>query len=103
MSKALIIAICIAWCPSSLAESDSASVHFAAHFGLSYAITTTLYGFSRKGLRMSPLQASIFAGFVAFSGGLFRQAIQPQVNTAGIYQNALGVGAALGTAYVFGF
>lgn len=101
--KPWIVITCIAWCPSVLAESDAASVHFAAHFGLSYAITTTIYGFSRQGLRMSPLQASIFASFVAFSGGLFRQAIQPQFNGTGVLQNALGVGAALGTAYVFRF
>lgn len=102
-TKLLVIAACIAYCPSVLAESDTESVHFAAHFGLSYAITTTLYGFSRQGLRMSPVQAAVFAGFVTFTGGFFRQAIQPQFNGAGVFQNVLGIGAALGTVYVFHF
>lgn len=91
---------------TSRAESDSAEVHFASHFGLSYALETFAYGLSSRGLRMERGDALLFSSVAVMVGGVLRQVLaagQGPVGTDGIWQNALGVAASVGTSVVFEF
>jgi hypothetical protein len=41
--------------------ADDAAVHFAAHFGVSYVLSTAIYGFTENVLMCSKTDAFIFA------------------------------------------
>lgn len=83
------------------ARADEADVHFAAHFGLSYAITMIGYGIAEKGFQMKPVPAFIFAAGLSLLVGFtykYMEAVQnngscPSMGRA-MLQNTAGVGAA---------
>lgn len=85
----------------STAHADEADVHFAAHFGLSYAITMIGYGIAEKGFEMKPVPAFIFAAGLSLLVGFtykYMEAVQnngscPSMGRA-MLQNTAGVGAA---------
>lgn len=88
------------------AESDTAEVHFAAHFGTSYAIQTFMYGVSKQALHMDTTDSLIFSSVVTFVGTTLRQVLvaeETPINTKGIIQNAFGIGASVGTCLMFEF
>lgn len=103
--KQLILGLILV-CPLAHAESDTAEVHFAAHFGTSYAIQTFAYGVSKQAAGMDNTDALIFAAVVTLTGTTLRQVLaagDSPVNTTGILQNAFGVAASIGTCLMFDF
>lgn len=78
----------------------------AAHFGISYAMQTTTYGFARKAFRMEKTDALIFS---LFSTVLLTTAAEymggPNSHFDGgdIQANILGAGVSAGTVLMFDF
>lgn len=78
----------------------------AAHFGLSYAMHTTTYGFARKAFRLEKKDALIFS---LFSTVLLTTAAEymggpgSKVDGGDIKANVLGAGISAGTILMFDF
>lgn len=106
MRAKLFLLVALLFSGPIFADTDADTVHFAAHFGLSYALEMGAYGLSSKALHLDQTDSFILSATTVFALGLARQVISAgsgPVNTNGIWQNALGIGAAMGTAWVFEF
>lgn len=94
------LALALLWPAPAQAES----VDKAAHFGVSYALQTWSYGFSRKGLRLPRTQAHVFAfALTAFAGLAWEVAGSGRPDPADVLANTLGSGAAMLTIEMFDF
>lgn len=90
--------------------ADDADAHFAAHFGMSYAINTFSYGLAKEALRMDKTDAIIFSvGLTLMAGAIYKfMELTPDgqgsstIPKAMLY-NALGSGAFVATSYMFKF
>lgn len=76
----------------------------AAHFGVSYAIQSGMYGFSKKAFRLKKSEALIFA---AFTTALITTAAEYMpgntFDSKDILANGIGIGAASMTILMFDF
>lgn len=94
----MLIALCVSL-NSQAIERDK-----AAHFGVSYALQTWGYGFSKKALRLSKTEAIIFSVFTSL---IVTTAVEympgNQFDGRDILANTLGIGAATGTILMFDF
>lgn len=77
--------------------ADDADMHLAAHFGASFAITTVMYGLTKKMFNLQPdekYKALIVAIVTSTTIGMMRQVMAAppggEVNTNGLVQNTLG-------------
>ncbi len=86
-------------------ESDSADVHFAAHFGTSYLLTGLVFGLANTGFTWKQDDSLVFAATAVLAMGAMRQAFVAgpgdQINTAGIVQDAAGIAFFCLTAKMF--
>lgn len=97
--KALLIGMILLYSSALKANTDK-----AAHFGVSYAMQTAMYGFSRKGLRLNKNDAFLFsATTVLFTGLVWEFASPNKIDGGDIMHNIYGVGASIGTCLVFDF
>jgi len=98
MGKLLVIA---ALCAGLTAQAETDK---AAHFGVSYALQTWGYGFSKKALRLSKTEAIIFSVFTSL---IVTTAVEympgNRFDGRDILANTLGIGAATGTILMFDF
>jgi len=101
MKKLLfIIAICISL------EARAIETDKAAHFGVSYAFQTTMYGFSKKAFRMEKTDALIFSAFTTIlltTAAEYMGGPGSRVDGGDIKANILGTGAASATILMFDF
>jgi len=98
--KTLIISIVLAISSSvSAMERDK-----AAHFGVSYALQTGLYGLSKKAFRLSKNDALLFS---IFASVLITTSVEympgNNFDSKDILANGLGIGAASATILMFDF
>jgi hypothetical protein len=100
----VFIAFLLCLCQAAKAD-DEASLHLAAHLGVSYALDTALVGFNAKAFRMEPLQAEVFAGVTTLFIGVLYKAAEVNASTGDTIratsQNALGIGLSVLTRMVF--
>lgn len=106
MRAGLMLVVALLVTPPAFADTDTETVHFAAHFGLSYALQIGAYGIASRALRLDDTDALILSAVTVFAAGAARQVLSAgsgPVNTRGLWQNALGIAAAAGTIWVFDF
>lgn len=90
-------------------SSDPNLEHFAAHFGISYMLNTFSYGVCRKALGLTQKDSFIFSAFTTLAIGFTFKYLEVMNggNTSSwgssMLQNAAGVGASIGTMYIFKF
>ena len=84
--------------PMAKADTDS-----AAHFGVSYAAQTFMYGFARKGLRLTKTEALIFSAFTVLVLTTAKEYTDPFVDGRDIKHNAIGIATASATILMFDF
>lgn len=81
------------------AETDK-----VAHFGVSYALQTWTYGFSKKALRLTKGEALIFAAFTTVVITTVAEYMPGnRFDSKDILANGIGVGAASATILMFDF
>ena len=103
MSKLLIVLTLIM---SLQARADTDS---AAHFGMSYAASTFMWGITRKGFGMDNKNAMLFTAFTVLAAGLTKEALDAiergdeHLDARDMLYNTLGVGASIGTCLIFDF
>lgn len=107
-TKIALVAAMITLAPGKAKAEDGHEqlVHFTAHFGASYALQTTFYGFNRRVLKMSKPAATGVAALETLAIGLaYKLATNaPAESTAtSMAQNTMGVVGAIGTAIMFEF
>jgi hypothetical protein len=100
MKRLIIILGIITLCNGAFAiERDK-----AAHFGVSYALQTGMYGLSKKAFRLKRDEALIFSIVTSL---LVTTAVEympgNQFDTKDILANGLGIGAASATILMFDF
>lgn len=94
----IVIALCVGLTGQAI-ERDK-----AAHFGVSYALQTWMYGFSRKAFRLNKTEALIFSVFTTLTVTTAVEYLPGQTfDTGDIKANALGIGASVGTILMFDF
>jgi len=95
---AIVIALCVGLTGQAI-ERDK-----AAHFGVSYALQTWGYGFSKKALRLNKTEALIFSVFTVL---IVTTAVEYMpgntFDSKDILANGIGVGAASATILMFDF
>lgn len=102
MSKLLIIALLL----GGLTAQAEVETDKAAHFGVSYALQTGLYGLSKKAFRLKKGDALIFSIFTAAvltTAAEYMGGPNSRVDGGDIKANLLGIGAAAITISVFDF
>jgi predicted small secreted protein len=98
MRKLLIIALLLGSF-SAKAETDK-----VAHFGVSYALQTGMYGLSKKAFRLKKSDALIFSIFATMLVTTAAEYMPGQkFDKRDILANGLGVGAASATILMFDF
>ena len=91
------------------AKADALSYeHDWAHFGTSFAIQTVAYGITTRGLKIeNPFLAALVSGTITFAGTsayeLLKTSKGTPLDTHTIGMNALGIGASIGTCFIFNF
>lgn len=94
----IVIALCVGL-TSQATETDK-----VAHFGVSYAAQSWMYGFSKKALRLNKTEALIFAAFTTL---VITTAVEympgNKFDSKDILANGIGVGAASATILMFDF
>jgi hypothetical protein len=63
-------------CLCNSAKADDDLEHFAAHFGMSYAIGTFTYQLYHKGFRMDEFHATVFSGAITLFVGFMYKYIE---------------------------
>ena len=86
------------------------TTHFAAHFGVSYAINTMCYGLFRKGAKWDRFDSLLWCGVATLAVGMAYKMAEttadgqlPKNTGTAMFRNALGVGASAVTVLVFDF
>lgn len=74
-----------------------------AHFGLSYALTATTYGFAKKGLGLGRIPALIFATGTTTMLGCFKEAMDRKPELSDVLANQAGIGLFTFQAVVYEF
>ena len=91
---------------STPAKADTDS---ATHFGVSYALQTTFYGFNRRALRLERVPALGFAAFTTLAIGFTKEYLDAlergdeRIDGRDMLYNMLGMGASIGTCLIFEF
>lgn len=75
----------------------------AAHFGMSYAINTGMYGLTKKAFRLNTTESKIFAAFTTIVLTTAAEYVDNQFDGGDIKANILGVGASTLTITIFDF
>lgn len=102
MVRLLIIALLL----NGLTAQADMETDKVAHFGVSYAIQTGLYGFSKRALRLNKKDALVFSIFTAAlitTAAEYMGGPQSPVDGGDIKANLLGIGAASITIHMFDF
>lgn len=98
MGKLLMIA---ALCAGLTARAETDKL---AHFGVSYALQTWTYGFSKKALRLTKTEAMIFSVFTSLIVTTAAEyTYGNRFDGRDILANSLGIGAASATILMFDF
>lgn len=88
---------------------ETADVHFAAHFGMSYAINTISFGIAKEAFHMNPTQAYIFSAGLTLMAGFVYKFMELQPGDTGssipraMLENAAGCAAFGLTVMAFKF
>lgn len=99
MGKLLIIALLLGALTSQAAETDK-----VAHFGVSYALQTWMYGFSKKAFRLKKTDAMIFATFTTLIVTTAAEYMPGQkFDSKDILANGIGAATANITILMFDF
>jgi hypothetical protein len=99
MKKLIIILGIITLCSGAFAETDK-----VAHFGVSYALQTGMYGLSKKAFRLEKNEALLFSIFATMLVTTAAEYMPGQkFDKRDILANGLGVGAASATILMFDF
>ncbi|NBU33861.1 hypothetical protein EBZ38_03450 [bacterium] len=96
----LILAICLS------IEARATETDKAAHFGVSYAFNTAMYGLSKKAFRLERKDAMIFAAFttiVLSTAAEYMGGPGSRVDGGDIKANILGTAASSVTILMFDF
>lgn len=102
MVRLIIIALLL----NGLTAKAEMETDKVAHFGVSYALQTGMYGFSRKALRLDKTDALIFSMFTVAlitTAAEYMGGPQSRVDGGDIKANLLGVGASALTIRMFDF
>lgn len=92
-------------------SSDEASTHFAAHFGMSFAISAFSYGIAKNAFHCSPTEAFVFSAVTTLMIGAVYKFTEiapndphwPSSFGRAMGENALGIGAFGFSAFAFKF
>lgn len=91
-------------------NADDADTHFAAHFGMSFAINALTYGIAKQAFHLEPWQAFIFSAGLTLMAGLTYKFMELQPDGSGsasipraMLRNAAGVAAFGLTTAIFNF
>jgi len=101
MKRLAIILGIITLCSGAFAETDK-----VAHFGVSYALQTGMYGLSKKAFRLKKDEAlvfSIFTTVLVTTAAEYMGGPNSKVDGKDILANGLGIGAASATILMFDF
>ena len=99
MKRLIIILGIVTLCSGAFAETDK-----VAHFGVSYALQTGMYGLSKKALRLDKDEALIFSIFATMLVTTAAEYMPGnQFDGKDILANGLGVTAASATILMFDF
>lgn len=90
-------------------RADDADLHFAAHFGMSFAISAVSYGLAERALHAKPAEAFVFAAVTTLMVGATWKvlSLQPGDRNAGsefgrsMIENACGVAGLGGSVVLF--
>lgn len=93
---------------SNLGKADEQETHFAAHFGMSYAINAFTYGLSKQALHLEPMDAFVFSAVATLAVGAIYKFTEiapgaPNTLPRAMLQNTCGVLAFGLTALMFKF
>ena len=101
MKRLAIILLLVLGINAAYAETDK-----VAHFGVSYALQTATYGFSRKAFRLDKTDAMVFSVFTSIlltTAAEYMGGPGSHFDGGDIKANVLGVGAASATILMFDF
>jgi hypothetical protein len=88
------------------AESGATETDKVAHFGVSYALQTGMYGLSKKAFRLKRDEALVFSivtTLLVTSAAEYMGGPNSKVDGKDILANGLGIGAASATILMFDF
>lgn len=99
MRNLIKILLVFTLCSGAFAETDK-----VAHFGVSYALQTGMYGISKKALRLSKGEAIVFSLFATMLVTTAAEYMPGnKFDSKDILANGLGAGAATATILMFDF
>lgn len=106
-----LVLLCLFLCHTHKACAEEMThdqlIHFSAHFGMSYAINTIMYGSYSRLLHLDKTDSLILSGITTLLVGFAYKAVETN-STSGnfrtsMFQNSVGVGASALTIVIFDF
>ncbi len=106
MKNAFFVLVLVSLSLNSRAFTHDDEVHFAAHVGTSFALQTVFYGINSRAFQMSKPWSEVCAAVETLAIGFaykYEENADSDATRTSMAENAIGVGLAIGTHYVFHF